>query len=175
MSDYSVKKTDISKTAVFLLCLMITACSSLRTPKPCTNCIPTNSNQSSKLDTQKDGYYRCSRAANHRGRVIGDGHCVALIRSCSDAPLTSQWRAGQQVIKTDVTPGTIIATFKHGRYPNQSGWHAAIFIEQDDNGIWVWDQWVGKPVHRRLIRYRRPAEHVASSNTAQDYRIIVAP
>jgi hypothetical protein len=32
--------------------------------------------------------------------------------------------------------------------------HAAIYISQDDEGIRVWDQWVGQPVHERLIRFR---------------------
>jgi len=157
---------------------MISACSSLRVPQSCTNCTATGKVQTPGIAypraVQQDGFYRCNSAATQQGKVIGDGHCVALIRSCSDAPLTSLWRAGQQVIKTDVPAGTIIATFSNGRYPNQSGWHAAIFIEQDEKGIWVWDQWVGKPVHRRLIRFREYNEQAAAANTAQDYHVVIS-
>jgi hypothetical protein len=26
-------------------------------------------------------------------------------------------------------------------------------VHQDDRGIWVYDQWQGQPVHKRLIRF----------------------
>ena len=160
-----------------VLSVMIPACSSLHVPKSCANCTTTDSTQPYPVDygrnAQNEGYYQCSNAVDRQKRVIGDGNCVALIRSCSDAPHTSQWRAGQQVTKTKMEAGTIIATFKNGKYPNTSGWHAAIFIEQDQTGIWVWDQWVGKPVHRRLIRFRETSEHAAAANTAQAYSVVI--
>ena len=40
-----------------------------------------------------------------------------------------------------------------GTYTNESGNHAAIYLYQDDRGIWVYDQWQGQPVHKRLIRF----------------------
>jgi hypothetical protein len=39
------------------------------------------------------------------------------------------------------------------RYTSESGNHAAIYLYQDDRGIWVYDQWRGQPVHKRLIRF----------------------
>ena len=51
-----------------------------------------------------------------------------------------------------------------------TGYHAAIYIRHDQNGIWVWDQWVGKPVHQRLIRIRY--DQATASNSAQAYRIV---
>jgi len=69
-----------------------------------------------------------------------------------------------------ISPGSIIATFKNGNYPNVTGYHAAIYISHDKNGIWVWDQWVGKPVHKRLIRIRK--DKATASNSAQEYRLV---
>ncbi len=98
--------------------------------------------------------FYCDNAGAYRGKVVGKGHCVSLIKQCSGAPTTHNWREGEKVRGRSLEPGTIIATFRNGRYPNKTGWHAAIYISQDSQGIWVWDQWVGKPVHKRLIRFK---------------------
>ena len=116
----------------------------------------------------------CQNGAEHQSRVVGNGHCVAFIRSCSNAPRTALWRPGRKVVDSTLHPGTVIATFNNGRYPNTHGHHAAILINQDERGIWVWDQWLGKPVHRRLIRYRNTNSAIAPANTAQDYRVVLA-
>ena len=50
-----------------------------------------------------------------------------------------------------------IATFDpDGRYGNHTDGrsHAAIFMEQVDDGLLVWDQWHDQPVHQRVIRFR---------------------
>lgn len=112
----------------------------------------------------------CPDARQYRDRVVGDGHCVSLIKRCSGAPDTIDWRPGATVLNADLPAGTIIATFKGDRYPSRRGYHAAIYIEQDERGIWVWDQWVGKPVHRRLIRIRQ--DGALPSNSAQAYRVV---
>jgi hypothetical protein len=98
--------------------------------------------------------YHCANPASYRGQRVGTGHCVSFIQTCSDAPITTLWREGPKVKGNHLQPGTIIATFRNGKYPSKTGWHAAIYISQDANGIWVWDQWVGKPVHKRLIRFK---------------------
>ena len=42
----------------------------------------------------------------------------------------------------DLSPGTAIATFENGRYPNRPhGNHAAFYLGQVANGIYVVDQW----------------------------------
>ncbi len=113
----------------------------------------------------------CQSASNYKDRVVGDGHCVSLIKWCSGAPPTKLWRAGAPVLTSDLPTGTVIATFKNNRYPNHTGHHAAIYIRHDENGIWVWDQWVGKPVHQRLIRKR--TDNASAGNTAQAYRVVL--
>ncbi|MBL4673685.1 MAG: BPSL0067 family protein [Arenicella sp.] len=113
----------------------------------------------------------CQSASNYKDRVVGDGHCVSLIKRCAGAPPTTRWRAGASDLTSDLPSGTVIATFKNNRYPNSSGHHAAIYIQHDENGIWVWDQWIGKPVHRRLIRTRN--DNASAGNTAQAYRVVL--
>ena len=112
----------------------------------------------------------CPDAGRYAGQVVGDGHCVSLIKLCSGAPHTNAWKPGPRVMPNRLRPGTIIATFENGRYPSYTGYHAAIYISHDEDGIWVWDQWIGKPVHRRLIRTRH--DGAPASNTAQEYRIV---
>ena len=112
----------------------------------------------------------CENAARYSGQQVGDGHCVSLIRQCTQAPFTSEWRPGKKVLGTQLPAGTIIATFSGQRYPSTHGHHAAIYIEQDSSGIWVWDQWRGKSVHRRLIKIRR--DGADPGNTAQAYRVV---
>jgi len=146
--------------SVVLVSLFISACTS-------TNI----NNRPSSGQVINHGDLVCNTPDRFKGRVIGDGHCVSLIKRCTQAPTTSLWRPGNAVIGSKVEPGTVIATFANGRYPNVTGHHAAIFIDQDDRGIWVWDQWVGKPVHKRLIR-KRPINEAPPGNTAQFYRVV---
>lgn len=115
----------------------------------------------------------CEHAIRWQGQVVGDGHCVSLIKRCTAAPRTTLWRPGRKVQGQALLPGTIIATFQGNTYPNVSGYHAAIYIEQTDEGILVWDQWQGMPVHRRLIRWQNPGASAANSGTA--YRVVKAP
>lgn len=118
--------------------------------------------------------YLCGNAELYQGLVVGNGHCVDLIKRCSGAPATRWWRAGNAVMELppgSIAPGSIIATFRFGRYPNHSGYHAAIYIKHDSAGIWVWDQWLGKPVHQRLIRARH--DGAAASNNAFAYRLVL--
>lgn len=49
--------------------------------------------------------------------------------------------------------GTAIATFINGKYPTEGRRHAAIFESRVIGGFIVWDQWVGRPVNRRLITW----------------------
>ena len=69
-----------------------------------------------------------------------------------------------------IEQGTIIATFDGGIYPNKTGWHAAIYITHDEQGIMVWDQWKGTPVHQRLIRVRE--DNALPANSATEYRVV---
>lgn len=91
----------------------------------------------------------------YAGRVVGNGHCVAFVQRVSKAGLTHNWRPGARVRGSSVPRGTVIATFAGGRYASRKGGsaHAAVLISQESGGIRVWDQWVGKPVGERLIRF----------------------
>lgn len=153
---------------LFYLCMLtITACSS--------STVPSNISRPTTLPPQNDheDSYICHQPISYSGKVIGDGQCISLIRTCSMAPNTDQWKAGDKVLSLpqgSIPAGSVIATFKNGRYPNMTGYHAAIYISHDEQGIWVWDQWLGKPVHKRLIRNR--LDKATASNKAQKYRLV---
>jgi hypothetical protein len=74
---------------------------------------------------------------------VGDSECVALIRHYTSAPATQLWKAGKTVIGNKaLLTGTAIATFIDGRWPNKNtGNHAALYLAQVSNGIYVMDQW----------------------------------
>lgn len=141
---------------LILWVVFLSACSSSKhTPTPAFETSRSQQQLQAVLDRPRNSKgYICPNASNYRGNKVGTGHCVSLIQTCSAAPHTSQWRQGPRVKGLSLQPGTVIATFRNGKYPNVTGWHAAIYISQDSQGIWVWDQWVGKPVHKRLIRFK---------------------
>ncbi|HSD36567.1 MAG TPA: BPSL0067 family protein [Rhodocyclaceae bacterium] len=79
----------------------------------------------------------------------GNTECVEFIRQTLNAPPTANWRAGTQIsrlaggVKDPVASGTAIATFVGGSYPQHgsTGKYAAIYINQNTEGIQVLDQW----------------------------------
>jgi len=92
---------------------------------------------------------------SYEGEVVGDGQCVAFVKEASGAPQTALWKEGKQVRGTSVEKGTAIATFIGGVYPSHKhGNHAAIYVSQNADGLLVWDQWSGQPVHQRTIHFR---------------------
>jgi hypothetical protein len=102
-----------------------------------------------------DGPYIAARPEAFEGRVIGAGHCVDFVKAAAGLPRITAWREGAPVRgNPHIARGTAIATFEpDGSYTSESGNHAAIYLSQDDRGIWVYDQWRGQPVHKRLIRF----------------------
>jgi hypothetical protein len=89
----------------------------------------------------------------------GDGECVAFVREAANVPAHSEWKEGIKVRGSNIPKGTAIATFVGGKYPDKKpddgkSMHAAIYDGQDQNGIWVWDQWVGQAVSRRAIPFQ---------------------
>lgn len=95
------------------------------------------------------------KAHRYVGQVVGNGHCVPFVREVAGLPPTSHWRKGGAVF--DAPPGTVIATFDaDGRYGNHEtgASHAAILLEATGYGLRVLDQWRGKPVSERLIRFK---------------------
>jgi hypothetical protein len=99
-----------------------------------------------------------SKHERHHGKVVGNGHCVAFVREVTGLPPTAQWRRGAPVwAQTEPVPGTAIATFdESGRYGNHTDGrsHAAILMDVTDAGLVVYDQWLGKPVSSRVIRFK---------------------
>jgi len=75
--------------------------------------------------------YIYSQASKLKGQpVVGSHQCVALVQHYAGAPTTAHWRQGEAVFGNAVLrPGTAIATFVKGRYPNRShGNHAALYV-----------------------------------------------
>jgi hypothetical protein len=78
--------------------------------------------------------------------LVGSHQCVALVQIFAGAPVTANWRQGDTVVgNAMLKKGTAIATFVKGRYPNRShGNHAALYVRQGIQGIYVMDQWKKK-------------------------------
>lgn len=89
-------------------------------------------------------------------RPFRDGECVALVQELTSVGHTSGWRPGPRVLDLSyLNPGTVIANFIFdsngiGRFPNRTGYHAALFVKFGGRGIFVMDQW----------RNRRPEDVV---------------
>jgi hypothetical protein len=92
--------------------------------------------------------------ADMLGQSVGTGECVALAQAMSNVGYTSTSSPGAQVEgDTDIASGTVIATFgSAGTYTNTYGQsHTAIYLGQDDSGIYVEDQWLGHAASTRVI------------------------
>ena len=94
----------------------------------------------------------------YMNQVVDNGHCVRFCQIVAKTlPHTSRWARGKKVRGGQVPPLAIVATFNtEGRYANaiDGTSHAAVFLHETSEGIEVWDQWQGQPVHRRIIRFR---------------------
>ena len=112
------------------------------------------------------------------GKFWGESYeCVALVKFVCGAPRTVYWKRGAPVHALIPSPlsGTAIATFnKEGLYDDKTDGssHAAIFLSRDDNGIWVIDQWVGQPAHKRLISFHTDMQNVHPANNANCFYVI---
>jgi hypothetical protein len=89
------------------------------------------------------------------------GQCVSYVRTvCQGMPFAKDWKRGVQVRgQTRIQAGTAIATFEYDDETKSFKYkgHAAIYVKQDSNGIYVYDQWVNgtpTPIHPRIIRWR---------------------
>jgi hypothetical protein len=117
--------------------------------------------------------YIAASPEQYSGQVVGDGQCVAFVKTASGAPATSAWSKGIQVKGNALAKGTAIATFDpNGTYGNHTDGrsHAAIYISQDGTGLQVWDQWTGQPVHQRTILFRGGAGKPV--NDGDDFYVI---
>uniref|UniRef100_A0A1W7R9K9 Secreted protein n=1 Tax=Hadrurus spadix TaxID=141984 RepID=A0A1W7R9K9_9SCOR len=102
--------------------------------------------------------YTCSDPSNHIGQWLGiNQQCVSLVRHvCSrlEDKHTSTWVPGKLVKDNcdDIPEYTAIATFLKDGGLSYEG-HAAIFLSCVPSGIRVIDQYVGKPISIKTIRY----------------------
>lgn len=125
--------------------------------------------------------YVYPEAAKLKGKpVVGSRQCVALVQKYAGAPTTTNWRQGEAVLGNSMLkPGTAIATFVKGRYPNhQHGNHAAFYVSQGIDGIYIADQWKanGKTeISVRLIRAQGKDEkgnYIHASDNADAFFVI---
>ncbi|WP_052401533.1 BPSL0067 family protein [Muricoccus aerilatus] len=119
--------------------------------------------------------FMASDYGKYIGRSTGSGQCVALVQAAKpEVGKTAGWTRGEAVRgNTSLQPGTIIATFNStGRYTNaeDGSSHAAIYLGQDESGIQVLDQWVGKPAAIRTIAWARPG--ASPSNTGERFHVV---
>lgn len=125
-----------------------------------------------------DRHPKAFLAAGHEkyiGQSTGSGQCVALVQTAKpEVGKTSGWTRGEAVRgNAALQPGTIIATFDAaGRYANaeDGSSHAAIYLGQDESGIQVLDQWLGKAAAVRTIAWSRPG--ATASNTGDRYHVV---
>jgi len=105
-----------------------------------------------------------------------DGECVRLLQEIiHNMPVTAKWRAGAKVKgNLNIPKGTAIATFFNGRYPSaRHGNHAALYVGQDEKGIWVIDQFNDErkkfqKINKRPLRFGAPY----SSNNGDLFYVI---
>jgi hypothetical protein len=132
-------RTALSHLGSIVLLALVSACAS----------------QTPDVVAASGGPYIAARPEAFERRVIGAGYCVDFVKAAAGVPRTALWRQGAAVRgNSRIARGTAIATFESdGSYTSETGNHAAIYLYPDDRGIWVYDQWQGQPVHKRLIRF----------------------
>jgi hypothetical protein len=112
--------------------------------------------------------------------MVGSHQCVALVQQYARAPATIAWREGDDVVgNKSIKPGTAIATFVNGRYPNRSrGNHAAFYMGEGIGGIYVMDQWKNKDggtISKRFIQSLgkdKAGRFIRPSNNADAFSVI---
>ena len=114
------------------------------------------------------------KAENGPSALVDNGQCVRLVQVWCGAPHTSSWRQGVRVKgSTGITPGTAIATFVNGFYPNlPHGNHAAIYLSHDSEGINVIHQWTNRVggTGKRKIRFNNTLQ--GNSNNGDMFYVI---
>jgi len=86
---------------------------------------------------------------------VGDGECVTLIKTHTNAGWTGRWKQGAAVVgNKGLAHGTAIANFVNGKWPRLAhGNHSAFYMGQVSDGIYILDQWPDKKrIGKRFIR-----------------------
>jgi hypothetical protein len=84
--------------------------------------------------------------------------CVSFLKATIpdlSGKTTRMWVKGADVTQgTPLDAGTAIATFVNGEYPQNATGHAAVYLDQNEIGIQVLDQWASQgKVLQRTIRW----------------------
>lgn len=112
--------------------------------------------------------------------AVDDQQCVKLVEfyTKAPAPASVRWRQGVAVKgNAQLAKGTAIATFINGVYPSlPSGNHAALYVSQDPQGLWVVDQYFGSGgIHKRHLRFKGKdanGKYVDPSNNGDAFSVI---
>ena len=101
----------------------------------------------------------------------GNAECVEFLRQALHLPPTALWLEGKKVTKGDLTiaSGTAIATFVGGKYPQTgaSGMHAAVYLDQNEVGLVVLDQWRAQgKVLKRTIKFKPSSASLSNDGNA---------
>ena len=112
--------------------------------------------------------------------LVGTHQCVALVQAYAKAPRTFDWKQGAAVRGKLLLPkGTAIATFEDGVYKSRPhGNHAALYVSQDQGGIWVVDQWKSDTklkVSKHYLQFKGPDKDgnwKDSSNNGDAFSVI---
>lgn len=108
----------------------------------------------------------------------GNGECVTLVKNHTSVGRTGSWKQGDEVVGSrSREQGTAIATFVDGKYANRShGNHAAFYLNQVSDGIYIMDQWHSKAkIGKRFIRRKGKDAHgkfIDPSNNADAFFVI---
>jgi hypothetical protein len=114
-------RTSLSRVGSIVVLVVTSACAS---PEPATG--------------PRSGPYIAASPEAFEGKVIGAGYCVDFVKVAASVPRTAAWQEGARVRgNPNIARGTAIATFESdGSYTSESGNHAAIYLHQDEDGIW---------------------------------------
>ena len=118
-------------------------------------------------------------ARNLQGKAVeGNGECVTLVKNHTSVGSTRNWRKGTEVLgNKSLEQGAAIATFVDGRYASQShGNHAAFYLSQVSDGIYIMDQWRSKEkIGKRFVRSKgkdSKGRFIDPSNNADAFSVI---
>ncbi|CAA7620412.1 BPSL0067 family protein [Magnetospirillum sp. UT-4] len=102
------------------------------------------------------------------GPDSGSEQCVAMVKYAVpelQGIRASDWKEGEKIKGPGDPPlkeGTALATFENGKYQNRAtGNHAVVFEKYGEKGgqkgMWVVDQWDGRPPNSSFIHFDNPS------------------
>lgn len=108
-----------------------------------------SSNFKNNANAPRDTWVGISGSPYHGGLKDGKdslyGQCVTYAKVVTPSlPGTQFWKEGIAVKgNAHIQEGTVIATFNGGNYKGHEN-HTAIYVSQDETGIYVWDQYIAR-------------------------------